>query len=52
MIHSRFGIAKVIVVVILAMLVGAAFLLMTEEQKARSACEQVHETLGGMCQRV
>jgi hypothetical protein len=48
MIHSRFGIAKVIVVVILAILVGAAFLLMTEEQKARSACEQVHETLGDM----
>lgn len=45
MVRQRSGIAKVIVVVILAALVGAAFMIMTQEQKVRTACEQVHATL-------
>lgn len=48
MIHRRSAVAKVVVVVVLAVLVGAAFMLMTQEQKARSACEQVQQTLGDM----
>lgn len=39
--RQRHGIAKVIVVVILAILVGVAFVSMQREQKARSAADTV-----------
>lgn len=43
--RNRMGIAKVIVFVVLAILVGVSFTLMTQEEKARSASETVHQTL-------
>lgn len=41
----RTGIVKVIVIVVLAILVGVAFMLMTQEQEARSAAESAHAVL-------
>lgn len=41
----RSGIVKVIVIVVLAILVGVAFMLMTQEQEARSAAEKAQSTL-------
>jgi len=43
---QRRGIVKVVIIVILAALVGAAYLFMTQEQAARTASEQAMSTLG------
>ena len=45
MVKQRGGIAKVIIVVALAALVSAAFLLMNQEQKARTAAEGANTEL-------
>lgn len=45
-INHRSGIVKVIIIVVLAALVGAAYLFMTQEQTARTASEQGMTTLG------
>ena len=45
MIMRRHGIGKVVVFVALAALMGAAFLFMMQEQKARAACEDVNAKL-------
>ena len=46
MLKSRAGVGKAVIIVALAIVVGASFLLMTQEQKARAACEEVNRTLG------
>ena len=43
--HKRNGIVKVIVIVVLAVLVGVAFTLMSREQQARRAVSYTHLTL-------
>lgn len=45
--RNRVGIVKVVIVVALAALVGAAFLFMTQEQKARAGSQQIYDTLAG-----
>lgn len=42
---NRKGIAKVIVFVVLAILVGVSFMFMTQEEKARDASVKLHNTL-------
>lgn len=39
------GVAKAIVIVILAAIVGASFLLMTQEQKARASASDANQSL-------
>ena len=45
-IRQRHGIVKVILIAILAALVGAAYLFMTQEQTARTESEKAMSTLG------
>ena len=45
MYNRRNGIVKVIVIVVLAVLLGVAFMLMKREQEARSAADTAMETM-------